>query len=978
MLAHHDLVTTLPQGGKGVRKINTSTWVIVMSVFRASCFFLALSGLMMATGVWAQTQDPLAARIAELERTIVQYESAARTAKSDKAKDMEYLLALVTLSTLYMQADRIQDSWPLSEKMLAKAEAVFGADNPVIVTQIEALAAVYGLQGRFAEAEKLRKRAIVLNENAFGPDSANVATSLQGMANLFRLQEKYDEALVFATRALGIAERKLAAGDPQRAIFLSQVADIHMSAKRFEQAEPLLKQALAIVEKTGGVNAAVSGMQTIQYLQSIGLAYHGRGLNAQARPYIDRAIEMSVRLFGPGHTATGAMLMTLAIQLFDQGQLDDAERLYRQALPISEKNGKLHATLADNYAGLGLVEFKRKNWRNAYTMLLKGSTIAAGLEQIAGAGGIAELEKRVTIGADVFLINAVAAYRTAQAEPAEEAVLREEAFRLAQRAERSQTAGALAQMAARVSTGSGPLGRLVRERQDLAREWQGLDKRLEQALVSGTAERNATDENSARVRMAALSTKLGEIDVTIAKDFPSFAKLSDPAPLSIREVQALLGPDEVMIFIANRLNQSLIWAIGRDTVAWELAQVGEEELMREVSALRCGLDETAWSAEGSNRCADATGRRWSRGAMLPFDLQRAHKLYSTLLAPFEGMTRDRHLIVATSGPLALLPLHVFVTEPPAAAFPEDAKGYAGVGWLAKRNAMSVLPSVASLKTLRDSTGGSRAKQPFIGIANPLFVGPDARYAELARLAKANRTCAATAQNAGSVRDGSRAPALAPALKPGGLAPAGVIAMQAPLPETAEEVCTVGRGLGASERDIYLAERATETQIKQISASGELAKYQIVHFATHGALAGQVSKTAEAGLLLSPPATSTALDDGYLSATEIAALKLDADWVILSACNTAGAGRAGAEALSGMVRAFFYAQARAVLASHWEVESEATVKLITVAVLAIRNDRKIGRADALRRAMVSLIDDPASAHPKVWAPFVLAGEGGRAR
>ena len=117
-------------------------------------------------------------------------------------------------------------------------------------------------------------------------------------------------------------------------------------------------------------------------------------------------------------------------------------------------------------------------------------------------------------------------------------------------------------------------------------------------------------------------------------------------------------------------------------------------------------------------------------------------------------------------------------------------------------------------------------------------------------------------------------------------------------------------------------------MKRLSETGELAQYRIVHFATHGALAGQVSDKSEPGLLLTPPATPSEEDDGYLTASEIAGLKLDADWVILSACNTAAADAPNAGALSGLARAFFYAQARALLVSHWEVNSEATVKLVT--------------------------------------------------
>jgi CHAT domain-containing protein len=150
---------------------------------------------------------------------------------------------------------------------------------------------------------------------------------------------------------------------------------------------------------------------------------------------------------------------------------------------------------------------------------------------------------------------------------------------------------------------------------------------------------------------------------------------------------------------------------------------------------------------------------------------------------------------------------------------------------------------------------------------------------------------------------------------------------------------------------------------------------MIHFATHGALAGQVS--GNSGLLLTPPDTATESDDGYLSASEVAALKLDADWVILSACNTAAGGVEGAEALSGLARAFFYAGARALLVSHWAVDSDAAVKLITRTAGRMAADKGVGRAKALRRSMLALIDKDKinGAPPSYWAPFAVVGEGG---
>jgi CHAT domain-containing protein len=211
----------------------------------------------------------------------------------------------------------------------------------------------------------------------------------------------------------------------------------------------------------------------------------------------------------------------------------------------------------------------------------------------------------------------------------------------------------------------------------------------------------------------------------------------------------------------------------------------------------------------------------------------------------------------------------------------------------------------------------------------------------------------------------------------GLTDLAQIRFQAPLPETADELCAVASDLGVPSEEIRLGSRATEREVKVLSNKGLLANYRIVQFSTHGALAGEMRGNAEPGLILTPPATATPENDGYLSASEITELKLDADWVILSACNTAAGGADGAAALSGLASAFFYAGARALLVSHWAVYSDATVKLITEAVSTMAADGSVGRSEALRRSMMALIEkgQPYEAHPAYWAPFVVVGEGG---
>ena len=154
-------------------------------------------------------------------------------------------------------------------------------------------------------------------------------------------------------------------------------------------------------------------------------------------------------------------------------------------------------------------------------------------------------------------------------------------------------------------------------------------------------------------------------------------------------------------------------------------------------------------------------------------------------------------------------------------------------------------------------------------------------------------------------------------------------------------------------------------------------------ATHGLIAGETARLAKAraepAMVLTPPAKASEVDDGLLIASEVTTLKLDADWVILSACNTAAGDTVGGDALSGLARAFFYAGARALLVSHWYVDSQATVALITNAFKELKAEPQIGRAEAMRRAMAGLIATGwHNAHPANWAPFVVVGEGGAGR
>jgi len=287
------------------------------------------------------------------------------------------------------------------------------------------------------------------------------------------------------------------------------------------------------------------------------------------------------------------------------------------------------------------------------------------------------------------------------------------------------------------------------------------------------------------------------------------------------------------------------------------------------------------------------------------------------------------------------------TKRPAGAFPRYG-GYRKAAWLLRRHAITTLPSVTSLRAL-GRLGRRRAPgtKPFVGFADPRFDRPRSggkkdKAGKRRRLANA----------------GNRAPRGYTAYFKGRLAdPEKMAGLLPSLPNSAREVRAIAKSLGARRDAIHLGREASETTVKSLSARGRLGRYRVVAFATHALVAGETRLVAEGrslaepALALSTPARPSEADDGLLTASEVAQLGLGAEWVVLSACNTAAGEKPGAEALSGLAKAFFYAGARALLVSHWPVDTYAAEYLTTRTFKALRKNRRLGRAEALRRAML---------------------------
>ena len=900
------------------------------------------------------------------------------------ADDPAVATALGGLAVVRQFMGRHQDAESLHKRSLAIREKKLGADHLDVATSAANLADLYRNMGRFSDAEPLAKRALAIREKRLGQDHPDVARSLSILGSVYFGQSRHDEAEAMYKRALLIREKSLGPDHPDTSLTLNNLASLYNELGRHAEAEPLYLRTAAIREKTLGRDHAGVG----EVLGNLGVTYRRLGRDAEAEKFHLRALAVREKALGANHPDVASSLNNIAVLYEQQGRHAEADKMFRRALAAREKALPAdHPDLAVSLSNLGRVEIKLGGTQAAEPLYNRALAIRqrtlgqkhpdvaeslgdlAHLHSITGrvAPAVALSRRAMGIiteklskdagngpGLDLSLIRDIvdtdlSVLRQALADKMPGVDAAAEAFEAAQWMNQSAAAIALNQMAARSGAGSDALAQVVRQQQDAAAELRLLDKTLLAELSKQSDQRNAAGEQAIRRRMTELDATLTQLNARIRQAFPRYSELVNPKPLTIPEIQKLLGLGEALLVYHVTGRNRFVWAITRDQVAWEELGIAQAELDATVQKLRSGLD---LSNASPNRA---------------FDLAAAHDLYRAVVGPVENVVISKsHLLVVGAGALTSLPFQVLLTQKPEASA-SRLPDYRSAPWLMLRHAVTVLPSVASLRTLREFNDRALAPQPYLGFGDPIFrrgggASPSARKptAEPARASPAAGL---------SYRDYFRR------------ARADIDGLSralAPLPDTADELRAFVKTLKVPASTIRLGRDATESAAKSLP----LQNYRILHFATHALVAGETalfSEQSEPALALTLPDAPSDLDDGLLTSSEVATLKLNADWVILSACNTAAGDKPGAEALSGLARAFFYAGAKTLLVSHWPVQSDAAVLLTTRTIRALEQEPTLTPAEALRRAMTALLNDagnPANADPGVWAPFVIVGTAAR--
>lgn len=907
--------------------------------------------------------------------------------------------SLNNLAGVIQQAGRFAEAEELFRRALEIREAALAADDPVVALSLTNLAVVLQHLNALDEAESMHRRALAIYEAALPDDHPTVATSLNNLAGVLWNLGRYEEAERLHRRALALRERVLPENHPDLAMSLSNLGSVLQNLGRYAEAEALDRRALAIYEKSlpadhPDIAAVLNNLaMVLQRLERFG----------EAATLHRRALAIREAALPPDHPVVALSLSNLASVLQNLGDLDDAEEMHRRALAIQERAlPENHPDLAQGLENLSVfLGAWRGGFAEALALIDRSAHILAARENratVAYRGWRERAFFRNAFGEAIWLGGGVDGLDTLRAA-------RRGAFLDLQWERTGGAGGAIAAATARAQADP-DVATLARERDRMLAEIARLDDMFV-ALSSdpGTGrEERAQRLPALRAQAEAARRRLAEIDREIAQRFPAYSELAEGAPLSASEAVTLLAPDEVLVSITPFGEHGLFFAYGAD--GGHYAQLAEAAGAAALAArLRCSaagrldpacagmaapIDRVARgaAAEDGIRGADSLQRRADAGDEV-FDLDLAHDLYIRLFPEeVRGFLKGKKLIVAPAPELMALPWHLLVTEAPSSGWNASgagrAKAYREAKWLFQSHpSITVLPTIASLRALRNAAPHrATADRAFLGVGDPV-IGRTAAERDAAPM-----ECAAQAPIL--VADAGAALARSAGAMPGalfagardadgfGLADADLVRSQPRLADTRCELAAVAGALGGTGEatDLLLGADASESRLRELDAGGELSRYRVLHFATHGLLGGELG-LGEPGLVLTPPDRASSRDDGILTASEIATLTLAADWVVLSACNTAAGSEADAEALSGLARSFFYAGARSLLVSSWPVYSPAAVDITTRAFSAMNDAPGIGRAEALTIAMRDTLADARTeqtAHPAYWGPFFLVGEG----
>ena len=512
-----------------------------------------------------------------------------------------------------------------------------------------------------------------------------------------------------------------------------------------------------------------------------------------------------------------------------------------------------------------------------------------------------------------------------------------ELFTLMQKVRSSATAQTVAQLSARLASGNSKEARTLRLIQDLERQENVLRAQFDRLQADPEA-----DFHRKRVMSSKLSEKQKQlVAARNSLENPDGYKRLVDETIELKDAQKLMADGEVMAVIQLGENSGLVGIVTNKTF-------------------------TAYEVDLSIAAAEEAVKQFRQAVDLDtivrLDPKSNYDLYLTLFDPVTELIDEAdHLIVIPTGPLLSMPFNTLIVEEYTGDIPivdQAYFDYSQVKWLGAQTGVTTGVSISSFFLGRSVTRPSKAGKSFIGFGDFREFGEDEEV--ISRIIEQRQIAPTCRDDVGSI---------------------GLIGE---LEGTRDELILVQEVLQIPDEDVVLGEDFTDSKVKSL----KMEEFRVIHFATHGVLGISAECLPEPGLI-----TSIADDgDAMLEASEILDLSLDADLVVMSACNTGqGAGAitdqigllaadglyaAGGEGLNGLARSFFFAGARNVLSTLWQADDISAQELMVLFYQTASGDEPVSIAEAMRQSQAKLIEGGEFSHPYFWAPFATIGDGAR--
>lgn len=814
----------------------------------------------------------------------------------------------------------------LYQRTLALTESSVGGEHPDTATALSNLATAEQKLGNYVQAEQRYRQALAIDERVLGREHPDVATLLNNMASLLDARGEYATAVQLYERALAIREQVFGKDHVQVATVLNNLASLHQSLGSYDKAEALYRRSLTIREATlGGASPEVGAS-----LNNLGGLYEAKGDLAGAEPLYQRALQIYRQTFGDDHPDTEAVNGNIASLLLRRGDLDAAASIIRRT---------------DWPVAMGSYYLAKRDYRNAHAEFMR-SLVGAdqkgesrhllptylgmgvsleGLNQpvLAAANYRAAVElieqQRAALGAGdraEFLGGSVGAGFPRML--AYEGLLRtsikmgdlSEALRWAEHIKARQ----LLDASGHGRTAPGVPVEVADEERTFVDRLQALEQQRQETFSKNPGLYVQIENDLLPSARHALEGFVAQL----RREYPAYAAYKYPRPLAAAEIA--LAPNEVLLEFAVTDEQTFAWVVrGGKVVKVSSIPAGRAALQRLIVEYRTLFKDI-------HRTSD-----------LRSDVVAGRQLYDLLLKDSLAVcTPGERLVIVPDGSLGLLPFEALVMSQAPSGTDADPP-YVGDAF-----PISYAQSATVMMNARALTArGGRSERDVFVLADPVFDPQDSRWPS--RLGVLSPIDRGTSSSMGVTVEWSR------------------------LPSTEKLVRSLQDGFGSSHVAALQGAEASEATLRKRTLSG----YQYLVFATHGLLGLPPLDLHEPALVLSQVGITPgeSKNDGYLTLSEVAALRLDADAVALTACETGIGKNVSGEGVMGMGWAFQYAGVRNALMTLWPVDEQAAVQLTA----SFFNHLHAGQSpqDALRQARGEL-HQQGYRHPFFWAAFVMMG------